>query len=99
MRIKGPEALLWRLSRYESVGRAVAKERERRARKILGSILMADGSCSGLCRMYGIKDVGGWVDVGLIVEGYSCWFILWRLGSSAVLPAKYESASSHDRAQ
>lgn len=72
MRVKGPEALLWRLSRYESVGRAVVKVRERRARKILESILMAEGNCSGLCRVYRIKDVGGWVDVGLIVDGYSC---------------------------
>lgn len=64
MRVKGPEALLWRLSRYESVGRAVVKERERRASKILESILMADGICSGLCRMYGIKDVGEWLILG-----------------------------------
>ena len=34
MRLKGPEALLVRLSRYESVGRAIVKVRERRARKI-----------------------------------------------------------------
>lgn len=40
MSVKGPEALLWRLSRYESVGRAVVKVRERRARKTLESILM-----------------------------------------------------------
>ena len=80
MRVKGPDALLWRLSRYESVGSAVVKARERRVRKMLESILMADGSCSGLCRMYGIKGVGGWVDVGLIVEGYSCWFIFEEVG-------------------
>ncbi len=75
MRVKGPEPVLWRLSRRESVGRAVVKVRERRVRTILGSILMVDGSCSGLCRMCSIKDVGGWIDVRLVVGGYSCWFI------------------------
>ena len=75
MRVKGPEPVLWRLSRCESVGRAVVKVRERRERKIQESILMVDGSRSDLCRMCGFKDLGAWIDVGLVVEGYSCWFI------------------------
>ena len=75
MRVKGPEPVLWRLSRRESVGKAIVKVRERRARKMLESILMADGNCSGLCRMCGTNDGGGWIDVGLVMEGCSCWFI------------------------
>ena len=43
MRVKGPEPVLWRLSRCEPVGRAVVKVRERRVRKIRESILMAGG--------------------------------------------------------
>lgn len=30
--------------------------------------------------MYEIKDVGGRVDVGMIEEGYSCWFYLVEVG-------------------
>ena len=74
MRVKGPEPVLWRLSRCESVGRAVVKVRERIVRKILESILMADGSCRDLCRMYAFKNLAGRIDVGLVAQGYSCWF-------------------------
>ena len=70
MRVKGPEPVLWRLSRRESVGRAVVKVREKRVRKILESILMADGICSDLCRMYAFKDLDGRIDVGLVAEGF-----------------------------
>ena len=75
MRVKGPEPVLWRLSRCDSVGRAVVKVREKRVRKILESIVTADGSCSVLCRMCGFKDlVGGlmlgWLRRGILV-GYN----------------------------
>lgn len=93
MRVKGPEPVLWRLSRFESVGRAVVKVRERRERKIVESILMADGSCSDLCRMCGFKDLGAWMDVGLVAEILLCWCIEWRLGSSVVLLSWKELAS------
>ena len=69
MRVKGPDPVLWRLSRCESVGRAIVKVRERRERKILESIFIADGSRSDLCRMCGFKGLGAWIDVGLVVEG------------------------------
>ena len=70
MRVKGPEPVLWRLSRRESVGRAVVKVREKRVRKILESILMADGICSDLYRMYAFTDLDGRIDVGLVAEGF-----------------------------
>ena len=36
---------------------------------------MADGKCSDLCRMCGFKEDGGWIDVGLVAQGYSCWCV------------------------
>ena len=83
MRVKGPEPVLWRLSRCEPVGRAAVKVRERRERKILESIFMADGSRSDLCRMCDLRILMhglmlGWLWRGIpVVLSREGWVPVW----------------------